>query len=356
MIKIFVLFIVVAILLGILIKVLCDLFHDKDDEKNTADNLIAAAVDVIIASLPSFSDSILQFLYDWLQIQKTVGEENFSPRWLIAIGLLLLIVGVVMKVNDVTVGCVILNMPGTIHHTKADGMLKALNSTKCDEIETNTANCQAEMQKLSQTKVNAVVGDIQAQMERFNREAKYKRCFTGMAPIPFVMYAGTKHRGGDIKYYLEFDKASQQYIKLNNAREYPKLSKPAIIAVSSTEVVVAVSTTAFINQTNTIQFNLPVFSLSLSEPKDNAIFSKRQLNCYVNEVLTFISGVCKKNSKITKVHLLLASQACFAYALGKSLVLMQNRVPQIVSYHYIAPSYNVGLVVNGSKAGQIVKI
>ena len=87
MIKIFGLFIVVAIVLGLLIKVLWDLFLDKDGEKTTADNLIAAAVDVIISSLPSFSDSVLQFLYDWLQIQKTVGEEGFSPRWLMAIGL-----------------------------------------------------------------------------------------------------------------------------------------------------------------------------------------------------------------------------------------------------------------------------
>ena len=53
MIKIFGLFIVVAILLGLFIKVLWDLFLGKDGEKTTADNLIAAAVDVIIASLPS---------------------------------------------------------------------------------------------------------------------------------------------------------------------------------------------------------------------------------------------------------------------------------------------------------------
>ena len=106
---------------------------------------------------------------------------------------------------------------------------------------------------------------------------------------------------------------------------------------------------------NTSQFNMPVFRLSIEAPKDNAIFSKRQLDEYVNETVTFISEVCKKNSNVVRVNLLLATQACFAYALGKALVLMQNRVPQIVSYHYIAPSYKIGLIINGVTAGQIVK-
>ena len=261
--------------------------------------------------------------------------------------------GVILNIVDASSKYVILNMPGTIHHTKEDGMLKSLKTDKCDEIETNTTNCQAEMQKLSLTKTTAILGDIQAQMDRFNRETKSKRCFTGMAPIPFIIFAGTRHRGSDIKYYLEFDKATQQYLKLNNAKEYPILNKSTITTTTSEEIVVAVSTTAIINETNTSQFNLPVFSLSLLEPKDNAIFSKRQLNAYINETVTFISEVCKKNSQVKRVHLLLATQACFAYAFGKSLVLMQNRVPQIVSYHYAAPSYKVGITINGSSAGRI---
>lgn len=356
MIKLFGLFLVAIIIIGLIVKVVWDLCRDKDEEKPASDMLIEGGITVILATLPSFSDSFLQFLYDLFQIARTVDDGGFSPRWLIGLGLLLIVLGVILRFVDASAKYVILNMPGTIHHTKEDGMLKTLKTDKCDEIETNTANCQAEMQKLSQAKANTIVGDIQVQMERFNREAKSKRCFTGMAPIPFIIYAGTKHRGSDIKYYLEFDKATQQYSKLNNAKEYPILNKPTIITVASEEIVVAVSTTALINDANTSQFNKPVFGLSLVEPKDNAIFSKRQLNDYVNTTVTFISEICKQNSQITKVHLLLATQACFAYALGKVLVNMQNRVPHIVSYHYIAPSYKVGMVINGSSSGQIVKV
>ena len=352
----FIFFIVIIILIVLLVKAVYDLFCEKDEEKTTSDKLIEGGITVILATLPSFSDSFLQFLYDWLQIAKTVEKGGFSPCWLIGLGLLLIAMGVILNIVDASSKYVILNMPGTIHHTKEDGMLKSLKTDKCDEIETNTTNCQAEMQKLSQTKTTAILGDIQAQMVRFNRETKSKRCFTGMAPIPFIVFAGTRHRGSDIKYYLEFDKATQQYSKLNNAKEYPILNKSTITTTTSEEIVVAVSTTALINAANTGQFNLPVFNLSLNEPKDNAIFSKRQLNDYVNTTVTYISDICKQNSQITKVHLLLATQACFAYALGKLLVNMQNRVPQIISYHYIAPSYKVGIVINGSSAGQIVKV
>ena len=353
----FIIVVVVAIILiGLLVKAIWDLFLDKDEEKMTSDKLIEGGITVILALLPSFSDSFLQFLYDWLQIQKTVGEEGFSPRWLMAIGLLLLVVGVVLKFIDAAASAVILNMPGTIHHTKTDGMLKALKCQNSDEIEIITANCQTEMHRLSQTRANAIIADIQNQMDRFNREAKSKRCFTGMAPIPFIIYAGTKHRGSDIRYYLEFNKATQEYTKLNNDKKFPELLRPAIKTVETKEIVVAVSTTAIINEANTNQFSHPVYNLALVEPKDNAIFSKRQLNDYVNTTVTFISEICKQNSHITKVHLLLATQACFAYAFGKLLVNMQNRVPQIISYHYIAPSYKVGMVINGTSSGQIVKV
>ena len=356
MIKLFGLFIVAIIIVGILVKKVWDLCTSKDEEKPTSDKLIEGGIAVILASLPSFSDSFLQFLYNWLQVAKTVEEGGFSPRWLFGLGLLLIVLGFILKFVDASAKYVILNMPGTIHHTKEDGMTKALKTTKFEEIEISTAECQVKMQKMSQTKATAIIGDIQKQMDNFNRKAHLKRCFTGMAPIPFIIYAGTKHRGKDIKYYLEFDKATQQYTKLNNDKKFPALLKPAINTVAETEIVVAVSTTALINEANTRQFNLPVISLSLVEPKDNAIFSKRQLNAYVNETVTFISEVCKKNSQVKRIHLLLATQACFAYAFGKSLVLMQNRVPQIVSYHYMAPSYKVGISINGSSAGQIVKV
>lgn len=347
-------FIVALIIFGVIVKIIWDAFFINDEE-TVADKLIGGGITMLLATIPTSLDSLLQFLYDLLKIQKSANDEGLSLWWFVGLGLLLLILGVVLKIREASAKYVILNMPGTIHHTQEDGMLKALKISNCDEIEISTANCQAEMQKLSQAKANVILKDIQSQMERFNRQSNSKRCFTGMAPIPFIIYAGTKHTGDDIRYYLEFDKSIQQYTKLNNEKKYPKLNSSEIITINTNEIVVAVSTTALINDMNTSQFNLPVFNLSIEIPKDNAIFSKRQLDEYVNETVTFISKVCKKNNNVNRVNLLLATQACFAYALGKALVLMQNRVPQIVSYHYIAPSYKIGLIINGGTSGQIVK-
>ena len=353
MIKILFVLIIAIVIIGIF--KLIEFFFANDD-KDISDKLIEGGIALVVATIPSFSDKLIQFLYDFLNVEKSVVIDELSPWWLVGLGLLLLSVGIILKIIDASAKCVILNMPGTIHHTKDDGMLKALNTNNCDEIEISTTNCQAEMQKISQTKVKAVLGDMQLQMDRFNRMSNYKRCFTGMAPIPFVILAGTKHKGSDITYYLEFNKAIQQYVKLNKEKKYPKLIKPEIVSVNAKEIVVSVSTTAVINDTNTNQFKMPVFNLSLKETKDNAIHSKKQLNEYVNDTVTFISEICKKNSGITKVNLLLATQACFAYALGKAFVLMQNRVPQIVSYHYVAPSYTTGIVINGRESGQVVKV
>lgn len=327
----------------------------KDDEMSIADKFLDGGLTTILITLPTTSDAVLQFLYDLFKVPKSVTDAGLSPRWLIVIGIVFLFIGSILKIIDLTANYVILNMPGTIHHTKEDGMLKSLKAKHCDEIEASTENCQAAMPKLTQNKANGFLRDIQLQMNKFNDQTKNRRCFTGMAPIPFVIYAGTKHRGRDIKCYLEFDKATQQYLILNNNKKYPKLQKTEIGHVNSNEIVVAVSTTASVVEANIRQFNMPVFNLSLEEPKDNAIFSKKQLDDYVNDTITYISEVCKQNSNINKIHLLLSTQACYAYALGKNLVLMQNRVPQIISYHYIAPSYNVGIVVNGVAEGKIIK-
>lgn len=355
MIKVYAILIFAAIIIALVVKLLMSMFRSSDDDKPVSNVLIETGAGLILAAIPSFSDKVMEFLYTLVCLPEPSSESNIQQGWLIGIGVFILALGVYFKIKDSAVPYVILNMPGTIHHTKADGMLQALNATNCDEIEVSTAESQSDMQKLSQAKTNVVLKDIDLQMIRFNREKGKKRCFTGMAPIPFIIYAGTKHEGNDIRHYIEFDKSTQKYTKLNNDKSYPKIIVPKTDCLNSVnEIVVSVSTTARITDTNTKQFNMPVLSIVLDNPKDNAIYSKKQLNDYVNKTVTLISDVCK-NKDITTIHLLLATQSCFAYALGKSFITMQNRIPQIISYHYIDPSYSVGIIVNGISKGNIVR-
>lgn len=355
MIRVYVILIIAAIIIAWVVKLLLHVLRFSGEDKPISDKLIEAGIGLVLATIPSFSDKVMQFLNALLRLSDTLPESSIQQGWLIGIGLFLLFLGVCLKIKDSTTPYVILNMPGTIHHTKDDGMQKSLNATKCEEIEVSTAGSQSEMQKLPQSKLNGILKDIELQMNRFNREKGKKRCFTGMAPIPFIIYAGTKHEGNDIKHYIEFDKSTQKYVKLNNVKSYPQLIVPKTDCSSSvSEIVVSVSTTARITEADTKQFNLPILNITLDKPKDNAIFSKKQLNDYVNRTVTAISELCKNND-ITTIHLLLATQPCFAYALGKSFITMQNRIPQIISYHYIAPSYSVGIIVNGKSRGNIVR-
>lgn len=355
MIRLYIILIIAAIIIALVVKLLLSVFHLLDDDKPVSDVLIVAGAELILANISSFSDKVIQFLYTLLQLPEPLSESSIQPGWLLGLGAVMLILGIMVKIIDSSIPYVILNMPGTIHHTKDDGMQKSLNATKCEEIEVSTAGSQSEMQKLPQSKLNGILKDIELQMNRFNREKGKKRCFTGMAPIPFIIYAGTKHEGNDIKHYIEFDKSTQKYVKLNNDKSYPQLIVPKTDCSSSvSEIVVSVSTTVRITEADTKQFNLPILNITLDKPKDNAIFSKKQLNDYVNRTVTAISELCKNND-ISTIHLLLATQPCFAYALGKSFITMQNRIPQIISYHYIAPSYSVGIIVNGKSRGNIVR-
>ena len=353
MISLYVILIIAAIVVALIVKLIFSVFHCLDDDKPVSDVLIVAGVELFLANISSFSDKVIQFLYTLLRLPEPILESSIQPGWLIGLGGIMLVLGIYFKIKDSSTPYVILNMPGTIHHTKDDGMQKSLNATNCDEIEVSTASSQAEMQKLSQSKLNGILKDIDLQMNRFNGKTRCKRCFTGMAPIPLIIYAGTKHKGSDIQ-YIEFNKSKQQYEKLNNEKSYPKLILPTTSNISSEEIVVSVSTTARITDTNTRQFKKPVLNITIDEPKDNAIYSKKQLNDYVDKTVTFVSKVYK-DYNISKIHLLLATQPCFTYALGKSFITMQNRIPQIISYHYVAPSYIVGIVVNGNSRGTLVR-
>lgn len=353
MIRLYFILILVAIIIALVVKLLLSVCHCLDDDKPVSDVLIVAGAELILANISSLGDKVIQFLYTLLRLPEPLPESSIQPGWLMGLGGIMLVLGIYFKIKDSSIPYVILNMPGTIHHTKDDGMQKSLNATNCEEIEISTADSQEEMQKLSQTKLNGILRDIDLQMNRFNGKTRCKRCFTGMAPIPLIVYAGTKHKGSDLL-YIEFNKSKQQYEKLNNEKSYPKLILPATSNISSDEIVVSVSTTARITNSNTMQFKMPVLNITIDEPKDNAIYSKKQLNDYVDKTVTFIAKVYK-DYKISKIHLLLATQPCFAYALGKSFVTMQNRIPQIISYHYVAPSYIAGIEVKGNTKGTLVR-
>lgn len=72
------------------------------------------------------------------------------------------------------------------------------------------------------------MAEIEEQVNAFKNETiERKRGYTGIAPIPFIMYAGTLLERGEINYYYEFDKIdTNDYYKLEHKKnkKYSKLN------------------------------------------------------------------------------------------------------------------------------------
>lgn len=251
----------------------------------------------------------------------------------------------------------LLNMPGlTNHNAKANHIFEPIGR-EGQEILLETDCDQTTMANLTKQSLKSIIKQIQDKVSEFSNKDGIK-CFTGMAPIPFIIYAGTKHKRNDISYYLEYSRSGSKYLALNNNQTYPALQLTPITTTDGSEAVIAFATTADITEVNIQQFRCHVFRAELCETCNNAIFSLPQLYDYVDTLLIYIENIHKQNPNLIRIHLLCSTQTCFAYHLGTKLVNMSNRLPQLVSWHFISshqPVYTVGLIITGSEAGQIVK-
>lgn len=82
--------------------------------------------------------------------------------------------------------------------------------------------------RLDKESCECILAEIEEQVNAFKNETiERKRGYTGIAPIPFIMYAGTLLERGEINYYYEFDKIdTNDYYKLEHKKnkKYSKLN------------------------------------------------------------------------------------------------------------------------------------
>ena len=199
-----------------------------------------------------------------------------------------------------------------------------------------------------------------------NSSIEGKRGYTGIAPIPLIMYAGTFLERENIDEYYEFDKKeTNTYYKLKDKKfkVYPKLKiSPNInsLDISKKELVIAISITAKITDIQLKQFKdyCNIVNIEIDNPCDNAIKSKNQLIEYTNTVFSFIQTISEKFGELEKIHIVCSSQSCLALELGKRCV-DDTRVLQIISYQYEAQSdikYPWGVRINGKNKGELIVV
>lgn len=212
-----------------------------------------------------------------------------------------------------------------------------------------------------------IIGKIQEDVKSFkNLSESGKKGYTGIAPIPFIMYAGTFLGRQKFDEYYEFDKKEKHtYYKLKDKKLniYPKLKVKQEIKdldKNKKDVVIAISITSQITNEQLIQFNekCNIVNIGIEHPCDNAIKSKKQLIEYTNIIFDTIQNIFEMFGKIENVHIVCSSQSCLAIEMGKRSI-DDTRLPQMIIYQFEAQNgvkYPWGIKINGREKGKLIVI
>ncbi|WP_242297558.1 SAVED domain-containing protein [Bacillus cereus group sp. BfR-BA-01382] len=257
----------------------------------------------------------------------------------------------------------ILNINGYADH-RIENNQKSLGLNEFDfkerEIEFVKRFTKAQDNSMEQNVVPEIIEELVFKIEAFkNESANVKRGYTGIAPIPFILYAGKLFNGHKINHFYERNKLKQDYYKLaNKKKNFEELTLQtnlqALSSISATEAILKVSLTFDISTHDTSQFgsNVPVVDLKVDETKENIIQGKDQLEEYVKVVYETIRKINQSNPSIQRVHLLIASQSCLPFELGK--LLDDTSMPEVISYHFVNPRYKWGIILNKHNKGTFV--
>lgn len=212
--------------------------------------------------------------------------------------------------------------------------------------------------------LKCILNQIEDNTKSFKSETNgLKKGYTGIAPIPFIIYAGTFLNRTNIDKYLEFNKKTSKYYELSNKKvKYPKLIneyKLEDLDKKNNGITLVVSITQQITEEDLSQFkNTNIVKLGIRDKKDNAIYSKKQLEEYTNNVIDTIIKLENSGINIKKINLILASQSCLAIEIGKRCA-DDTRLPEVISYQYERQEnnnrYPWGIVINGKNKGNFIK-
>jgi len=188
----------------------------------------------------------------------------------------------------------------------------------------------------------------------------FKRGYTGIAPIPFVMFAGTYLQRKKINEYFEFDKIeTEEFYKLKNSNKYPPLQIDKSFEnkrIKTKEFVIAVSLTKKITDEQMNQFkDVEKVEIYIHNPKDNLINCKDQLIEYAQIIVNTIEEISTLGS-CGKIHLLISSQSSLALEIGKRID--NQRMAEVICYFFDIKqknNYPWGLVINGENKGELIE-
>lgn len=359
--------IILIILIALLIiNVIASAFFGKE-EKTISGMLVSSGIALIMSGIPELSEMILGIIATMLNSSLVDTEGNYIIR--LIVGIVLIIIGILfsMKVNE---RIYILNMYGVAVQKEVDDV-KAIKDLHLSEYKVKEQIIDFisffDGSSMKQNMNSKICKQVEKSCLKFSTKVTDHKhaCFTGMAPIPYTVYAGTYLENAKITRYFEYCNANGgDYYELKKASKKEKAQIPGLkltfpphLDPTASEIVLAISISHEVRHQDLSQFAMDIVTLSLDEPKDNVIRYTQQLDSYKQTIYQCIeTDLFNKYPNLTTIHIAASIPSCMSIEIGKSIGVRANRVPDIVVHHYISssnPPYTFGLYVSGSKKGQL---
>lgn len=360
---VFIVIIIVWSILGFIFK-----FIDET-ETNIGNSILGLGFSIIGCTIPGIKDSIIEIIAKLLNIEITQVISNVYIWWMF--GILLILIGYILN-RYIKDRVFVLNMFGIFSQLEISDIQNIhdlkISDFKVKEIVIDFVDIFKS--GINDTSNQLIVRKIKDECKKFsNRSKDFVSCYTGMGPIPYTILAGTYLADSKVERYFEYKRSENKYYELKNKKyrkkSYHELKEefPTNKRIDSKEVIVSISITRKVEDFDLVQFtNQDIIKLYLDSPCDNVITSKNQLYDYKEKIGSCLENIKNYYNQVETINLVASIPSCVSLEIGKLISLKNNRLPEIVSYHYNnsnVPKYEFGIVVTenptNNKKGMLIR-
>lgn len=311
----------------------------KSPDSSLGAGIIAAGLELIASSFPVLIDDFVGLLS--FQITGIQASEDVNI-WSLLAGFVLLTVGIIILVA-IRDRFYVLNMLG-IYSQREIGDKQNVKELKLSDYKirerfidfVNVFNMG-----IDERTNNIIVDKIEDECTKFrNRSVEFKKGFTGTAPIPYTILAGTYLVDCEPKRFFEWKREDEKFIELSAKKkvDYPELIIKEMNApnMDAESVIVAISTTRRIQKHQLSDFGEQDFiEIYLEDCKDNNITYVKQLQNYRKIILDELEALGRdKYPRLKQINLVAAIPSCLSLEIGRMIAENNSRVKKIVVYHF----------------------
>ena len=204
---------IIIFTIGLVISIIR--INNKNLDKGVSSLILTTGISLISSSSYDFYDwifAVIALLKDKEQLAISTMETNYYS---LIVGIILIIIYVFLCSKLKNKFC-ILNINGYDKYSVGDYISKKNDVYSYTDLFKKSPNNEY---------LKCILNQIEENTKNFKSETTgLKKGYTGIAPIPFIMYAGTFINRVNIDKYLEFNKRTGKYCELSNKKEnYPIL-------------------------------------------------------------------------------------------------------------------------------------